>query len=77
MISKFLNWLGVKISTAPHDPTFVEWLAFGVEQEWVSEPVCQTHEGVPVTVTEAAEQEEGDDPCIVALRIWPDDSLDK
>ena len=29
--------------------TFEEWLATGVTAGWVSLPVCQTHEGSPMT----------------------------
>ncbi len=51
---------------------FHEWLAYGVEQEWVSLPVCDTHDGIPMRVWEAQEWEAGADPCIVVMRLWND-----
>ena len=50
--------------------TFDEWVAFGVEQGWVSQPCCDTHEGLPHTEEELAEFEEGNDPCVVAMRVY-------
>lgn len=40
--------------------------------EWglLSEPVCNTHNGLPCTEEEDAEWEDGYDPCIPAVRIW-------
>ena len=56
--------------------TFDEWLAVGVEQGWVSLPVCQTHEGSPMT-NEEMELWEDSDPCIHILRIWSDDTREE
>lgn len=43
---------------------FGNWLNIGIERKWISEPFCYTHEGDPhMTEEEAAEWEEGGDPC--------------
>lgn len=52
--------------------TFAEWLAFGIENGWASQGVCQTHEGVPMTEEEEAAWDEGNDPCIPVVRIFLD-----
>jgi hypothetical protein len=55
--------------------TLEEWLAAGVAAGYCSPAVCETHGGVPLTEAEADRVEEGEDPCIVAVRIWHDASL--
>lgn len=49
---------------------FNEWLEYGYKQNWVSNDVCQTHDGVPMSAEEV-EQFEEDDPCIHVLRLYP------
>lgn len=49
---------------------FDEWLEYGFKQNWVSNDVCQTHDGVPMSEAEV-EQFEEDDPCIHVLRLYP------
>lgn len=51
---------------------FYEWLEWGINQKWVSDVVCDTHEGLPQTEEEGAEWEEGNDPCIHGIRVWVD-----
>lgn len=53
--------------------TIDEWLAYGVEHKYCSPPVCDTHEGIPLTEEEVSLWDEGEDPCAVAVRIWLDD----
>jgi hypothetical protein len=49
---------------------FEIWLENGIERGWITEPFCNTHEGDPyMTDEEAAEWEEGGDPCQVVLKI--------
>jgi len=48
---------------------FSEWLQIGRDNDWVSESVCETHDGVPMSEAEWAEFEEGD-PCIHVLRLY-------
>lgn len=47
---------------------FKRWLAEGVERGYCSMVACSTHEGLPMT----AEEQEEDDPCIFAVRVFPD-----
>jgi len=49
---------------------FEEWLKIGIEEGHCSEPVCETHDGLPYTPEEAEEMDEGGDPCIPAVRLW-------
>ena len=51
---------------------FDEWLAVGRANGWVSAPVCDTHEGVPLTDGEFGEFEDGSDPCVHVLRLYED-----
>lgn len=46
--------------------TFDEWVRFGYEQGWVSPPVCETHDGLPLSEAEA----EDDEPCIYIMRLY-------
>lgn len=47
----------------------LEWIDLGVAQGWCSEPVCSTHDGIPMTDVEEQEVEEGWDPCLFVLRL--------
>ena len=47
-----------------------EWIEYGIAQGWVTEPTCYNHDQLPVTVEEAADMEEGGDPCINVMRLW-------
>lgn len=49
---------------------FYEWLEIGVSNKWVSEPYCDTHDGGPLTDEEAQDLDQGNDPCMVAMRVW-------
>lgn len=49
---------------------FYEWLKIGIDNGWVSDAVCDTHEGIPMTNEENNKWEEGEDPCIIAIRVW-------
>ena len=57
----------------PTTPDFWDWHALGVAQGWVSQVVCDTHDGLPMTDGEMEAWEDGDDPCIPALRLWSDE----
>ena len=50
---------------------FSEWLKIGKDNDWVSDPVCDTHDGLPLSESEWLEFEEGD-PCIHILRLYED-----
>lgn len=49
---------------------FVDWINYGVEMEWCSPIVCDTHDGMVLTDEEAKQWDEGEDPCITVVRIW-------
>lgn len=49
---------------------FWTWLSIGQERGWVSDGVCETHEGVPMSDGEVEEFDEGHDPCIPVIRVW-------
>lgn len=53
---------------------FDDWLSYGLKQGWISEVVCSTHEGLPMTDEEVEELEDWD-ACIPAIRIFPDNIL--
>jgi hypothetical protein len=52
--------------------TLDEWLQTGLEQGYCSRPVCNTHDGLPATEEEDERWEDGDDPCVFAVRIYID-----
>lgn len=54
-----------------NDIDFDEWLQYGIDKSWISNPTCATHEGVPDTEEEYLEFAEGHDPCQHVLRLWP------
>jgi len=50
---------------------FQDWLELGIQNGYCSEPVCNTHDGLPSTEEEDQEWEEGYDPCVPAVRLLP------
>ena len=48
---------------------FNDWLKIGRDNDWISEIVCNTHDGVPMSEAEWDEFEEGD-PCISIIRLY-------
>ena len=49
---------------------FETWLEIGIRAGYVSPPVCTTHDGIPMSITEEAEFEDGSDPCIHMMRCY-------
>lgn len=49
---------------------FWNWLRYGIDRGWVSEPACDTHDGTPMTPEEELEWEDGLDPCVHVVRLW-------
>jgi hypothetical protein len=49
---------------------FEDWLEYGMKLGWCSNIVCATHDGLPGTPDEDFRWEEGDDPCVPAVRLW-------
>lgn len=46
------------------------WLQVGIDNGWVTEPFCHTHDGDPyMTEEEEQEWEEGGDPCMPVVKL--------
>lgn len=56
------------------EKSFEDWLLLGMNNGWISKPVCSTHDGLPTTHEEDTEWEDGGDPCIYAVRLFADDA---
>ena len=53
------------------NPTFDEWVAFGVQQNWCGPPVCEIHDGTPMSAAEEEDMyDNGDDVCIHIIRLY-------
>ena len=50
--------------------SFDEWMKLGVDNNFVGPPVCSTHDGIPMSLEEEQEFEEGNDPCIHVVRLY-------
>ena len=50
--------------------SFDEWLQFGVEAGWCGPPVCDIHDGTPMSEEEAEELLDGYEPCLHVLRLY-------
>jgi hypothetical protein len=46
-----------------------EWLQIGRDNHWVSQIICETHDGTPMSESKWKESEEGD-PCILIMRVY-------
>lgn len=51
---------------------FDQWLEIGIRQGFCTPPICETHEGLPLSVSEEIDWESGDDPCIHIMRLYAD-----
>ena len=51
---------------------FDEWLQEGLTNGFCGPAICYPHDGLPLTVEEDREFEEGGDPCIQILRLYED-----
>jgi len=56
---------------------FWRWYEKGLNNSWCSEMVCDTHDGPPMTDEEMEAWSEGDDICIVVVRIHGTEKLDE
>jgi hypothetical protein len=59
------------------EKSFEDWLLLGMNNGWISKPVCSTHEGLPSTHEEDGEWAQGGDPCIYAVRLFADENEKK
>jgi hypothetical protein len=53
-------------------PTFDEWLLQGVTLGFCSPVVCETHDGVGLTVEQEEEFNQGFDPCLHVVQVFED-----
>ncbi|AXH46840.1 hypothetical protein I5G67_gp002 [Mycobacterium phage Aminay] len=49
-----------------------DWLRYGYGQGYCSPPVCELHDGIGTTASEDNDLEDGGEPCISVVRIYPD-----
>jgi hypothetical protein len=54
------------------DITFEEWLQQGLSSGFCGPAVCLPHDGLPQTIEEDEEFDNGGDPCIHILRLYED-----
>lgn len=47
-----------------------EWLTHGVAKGWISIPVCDTHDGLPLSALEIEQWDNRDDICIPVVRLY-------
>jgi len=48
-----------------------DWLQYGYHMGWCSPPVCYIHDGLPTSILEDTDLEDGD-PCIHLIRLYED-----
>lgn len=53
--------------------SFSEWLMIGYNAGWITDVVCNTHEGLPMKEYELEAFDNGQDPCIPIIRVWATD----
>ena len=51
---------------------FEKWFQKGLKNGWITDIVCDTHDGLPLTDEEYKEFDEGGDPCVPVVRILID-----
>lgn len=49
-----------------------EWLRYGIDKGFCTDSVCGTHDWVQMTEEEEKDFDEGGDPCIVIVRLYPE-----
>jgi hypothetical protein len=53
------------------ETTFTEWMLFGMTKGWCGPPICETHDGFPMSEEEADEfDEHGEASCMHMLRLY-------
>jgi len=51
---------------------FEAWVRIGFDNGWAGAPICETHDGVPLSGAEDVEFSDGGDPCIHIIRLYDD-----
>lgn len=59
------------MSNKQSDKEFWEWLQIGIDNNWITDTFCQTHDGgyEHMTDEEREEWEDGGDPCMTVTRV--------
>ena len=52
---------------------FSEWFMIGFNAGWITDIVCNTHDGLPLKDYELEAFDNGESPCIPILRLWASD----
>lgn len=47
-----------------------KWLQVGIDNGYISEISCYTHDGPNMTDEEATKWDNGEDPCMFIVRVW-------
>jgi hypothetical protein len=47
-----------------------EWISYGITKGFCSEAVCDLHNGPPISEDESLRHLEGEDFCVMVLRIY-------
>lgn len=53
-----------------------EWLEYGYKNGYCSPPVCYVHDGLPTSIFEDSELQEGE-PCLHLLRLYEDEDHER
>lgn len=53
-------------------PDFDKWLQEGLTNNFCGPAICYPHDGLPLTISEEQEFDDGGDPCIHILRLYED-----
>jgi hypothetical protein len=53
--------------------SFDQWIEIGLRSGWVSPPICESHDGPALTISEEAEFFDGSDPCVFFMRVYHSD----
>jgi hypothetical protein len=51
---------------------FDEWVEEGYVRGWIGPPICETHDGLPLSEGELSAFDGGEDPCVHILRLYED-----
>lgn len=58
----------------PDEIDFEEWVSFGIRKGFCGPPVCEVHDGFPMSAEEWAISEvDGEPPCLHMVRLYNDD----
>lgn len=53
--------------------SFSEWLMIGFNAGWITDVVCNTHEGLPLKEYEMEAFNNGESLCVPIIRVWATD----